>query len=333
MMIFPWQEAQWQYLCETQKLKRLPHALLFFGAVGTGIKEFTQCFLQQLLCDSLSLDGAYCLSVNRPPCQACRFIIQGTHSSVHWVTPDSARREIKVDQIRFVQDFIYQSSLNGDYCIVVIHPADSMNHHAANALLKMLEEPPPQSFFILIAHQLSFLPITIRSRCQKIFFPLPLEQDALSWLRTQLKQPLPSPALLLKIANGAPLIAATLTENNFKHRALLFEGLDLLGVSKKDPLQIADSLQEIDFVFLIDMIYTWFLDILRLKFKIQSVINEDYRKQLALPAALISEQGIIQFTYFLERIRKFILQGISLNKLLLLENILIRYFALVESNR
>jgi DNA polymerase-3 subunit delta' len=71
----------------------------------------------------------------------------------------------------------------GGWQIVCIDPADAMNAAAANALLKTLEEPSPQTLLLLVADAPWRLPQTIRSRCQRIEFHLPTRETALAWLR------------------------------------------------------------------------------------------------------------------------------------------------------
>ncbi|MGQ3113885.1 MAG: DNA polymerase III subunit delta', partial [Brevundimonas sp.] len=80
--------------------------------------------------------------------------------------------------IRKINRFLSMTAHDGAYRIAIVDPADDMNTNAANALLKNLEEPPPRTLFILIAHSLGSLLPTIRSRCQTIKFK-PLEPAAL----------------------------------------------------------------------------------------------------------------------------------------------------------
>ena len=92
----------------------------------------------------------------------------------------SARRakpsaEIRVDQIRELSDFLYLGSHRGRRRVAIVHPAESMNVHAANALLKGLEEPPAGAMFLLVAHHPARLLATIRSRCVVAAVPRPGE--------------------------------------------------------------------------------------------------------------------------------------------------------------
>ena len=85
-------------------------------------------------------------------CHACRLIAGRAHPNVLWVEPEKEGQTIKVDQIREVSEFVNQSSLQGVHRIVLINPANAMNMHAANALLKTLEEPSSGAI-IFICHR------------------------------------------------------------------------------------------------------------------------------------------------------------------------------------
>ena len=79
---------------------------------------------------------------------------------------DKIRTRIVIDQIRSVGHFFSHTSAEGGWRIAIVDGADEMNHNAANALLKILEEPPKQSLLLLVAHSAGRLLPTIRSRCR-----------------------------------------------------------------------------------------------------------------------------------------------------------------------
>jgi len=83
-------------------------------------------------------------------------------------TTKKMRQEIVADDIRALNGFFQMSAPDGGYRVVIIDDADLMNVTAANALLKMLEEPPARALLILVSHQPSSLLPTIRSRCRTL---------------------------------------------------------------------------------------------------------------------------------------------------------------------
>jgi len=91
--------------------------------------------------------------------------------------PYQRARNIKIDQIRTLQHRLNTRPTLGSRRTVIIDPADDMEPPTANALLKSLEEPPVGTFFILVAHRLSRLLPTIRSRCRVLRFPELARED------------------------------------------------------------------------------------------------------------------------------------------------------------
>jgi DNA polymerase-3 subunit delta' len=324
-MIYPWQEKQWQYLMQVHAANRLPHALLFSGTAGLGKVDFTRAFLQYLLCEkkeSICQTHYHSPSLSQSVCHACCLLKEETHPNLLLIKPEKQGQAIKIDQIRMINHFAYQSGFHDNYRIIVIHPADSMNINAANALLKTLEEPPLGCLFILISDQAALLPITIKSRCQHIFFPIPEKKMALNWLESENKE------LLLNIANGAPMLALNLSAPFLDNREKLFESLCLLRKNQGSPLSIALSLAEIDILFILDLIYSWLMDSVKLKLNITIITNQDYNQEISELMLDISIDQIIELIIYLQGIRKNLQEGIHLNKQLLLENLLIRYLDL-----
>ena len=125
------------------QLARIPHALLVTGAVGVGKQNFAVAFCQRLLCFKGSESGAC------GECKACQLMIAGTHPDIHYVQLEEKSQALKIDQIReLVVALTKTSQISSRHC-VIIEPADRLNVNAANALLKLLEEPPGNSVIVL----------------------------------------------------------------------------------------------------------------------------------------------------------------------------------------
>lgn len=114
---------------------------------------------------------------------------QATKAGTFSDTPDDMRKrahraEIVVDDVRNILSFLAMTSADGSWRVVIVDSVDEMNRNAANALLKILEEPPEKTIFILISHNPAKLLPTIRSRCRKILMP-PLTDDKIDELLTR----------------------------------------------------------------------------------------------------------------------------------------------------
>ncbi len=88
---------------------------------------------------------------------------------------------VDVDTVRKIAPFLRQTSAEGGWRIVIVDEADTMNRNAQNAILKILEEPPPRALLILICNRLGAMLPTIRSRCRTFHFS-PLDNDTLTAL-------------------------------------------------------------------------------------------------------------------------------------------------------
>ena len=201
------------------------HALLLLAPDGIGALKFMLVLAQAWLCET---DGP-----TRPcgSCGSCRLLQSRTHPDLHLLLPEALRaslgwggnsddetgegakarrkpsRQIRIDEVRAAIDWVVQSSARGRAKVVLLHPGQAMNHQAASALLKTLEEPPGQARLILsAADEASLLP-TVRSRCQRLRLAPPDTKQSLAWLAGQ---GVADPGVLLSAAGGAPLAARDL---------------------------------------------------------------------------------------------------------------------------
>jgi DNA polymerase-3 subunit delta' len=230
----PWHAAAWQAL---QPLRaRGVHAVLLHGTAGIGKKSLAIDLARAMLCESPQPDGHAC-----GQCAGCLLTSAGSHPDLRVVVPDSmsqwrgaaadeegeaedgasdeseaealpeagskskrVSREIRIEQVRALGDFVATSTHRGGHRVVVLAPADLLNSAAANALLKMLEEPPARSLFVLATDALDEVLPTIRSRCVLVRVAAPARAEALSWLGAQEVE---AAETALAEAGGAPLLA------------------------------------------------------------------------------------------------------------------------------
>lgn len=150
----------------------LPHALLFVGPAGVGKASTARALAQAVNCQEVRPDGDACGA-----CPSCRLLAAGTHPDFLQISPEGegVNPQIKIEQIRELRRQTGFAPFAGKWRVVVLKPAEAMNEAAANALLKTLEEPPPQNLFILTASGERDLLPTIVSRCRRLTFQaLPL---------------------------------------------------------------------------------------------------------------------------------------------------------------
>jgi len=139
---------------------RLSHAYLFWGPTGVGKRTIAKVFASALNCR----DGG-CGS-----CLSCIKIDHETHPDIFFIEPEG--NFLNIDQIRELQREVSLKPFEGKIKVCILDEVDRMTSPAANALLKTLEEPPPDLIFILITANLEGILPTIVSRCQLIRFKL-----------------------------------------------------------------------------------------------------------------------------------------------------------------
>jgi len=172
----PWQKEVWSHLLQQLDDQQLPHAILLSGIQHSGKARLAMALARLLLCKQ-PRNGHNC-----GDCHGCELSRSGSHGDFRWLQPEGTSRVIKVDQVRQLVEFTGKTASLGLRKVVVLSPAETMNIAAANALLKSLEEPSPETYIILVCHRLQGLPATIRSRCQTVKLAMPAREPGLAWL-------------------------------------------------------------------------------------------------------------------------------------------------------
>ncbi|VVE30657.1 DNA polymerase III subunit delta' [Pandoraea horticolens] len=226
-MLYPWQSQDWTRLNDLRA--QMPHALLLQAVPGIGEIELARTFAQALLCESPRDDYLPCGT-----CGACQWLASGNHPDFRGVCPEvladtlpgaearaeadgdkktkTPSKEIKIEQVREVIDFASIGSHRQGLRVVLLYPAEALNVHAANALLKTLEEPPEGVIFLLVTTQPDRLLPTILSRCRRLVLTRPDGAQASRWLMAETGLDAAKAAAVLAEAGGAPLAARALAE-------------------------------------------------------------------------------------------------------------------------
>ncbi len=153
----------------------LSHAYLFVGPPGVGRLETAKAFAQFLNCQR-PVDGDAC-----GECRACRLIAQGQYPDVRLIDvdqgllldpEDKTKTFIGIKQVRALRHEVMYPPLEGGWKVYILMNADRMDPEGGNALLKVLEEPPPRVIIILIAESTVPMLPTVVSRCQLVRFAL-----------------------------------------------------------------------------------------------------------------------------------------------------------------
>ncbi|XXQ68701.1 DNA polymerase III subunit delta' [Neisseriaceae bacterium B1] len=300
-MIYPWQQAAWQQL--TAHWHNQPNAWLFAGKENTGKTAFARVLAQALLCEQPCDNHESCGA-----CPSCHLFAQGAHPDFYELTPEEPDTEassrkllnIKIDSVRAILEPLTQSSLRGGRRVVLIHPAESMNIQAANALLKMLEEPPEAVIFLLVTHNRDRLLPTIKSRCRTFVLPTPNHDEAMRYLHTQQVE---NAEYLLAFHSGAPLF-----EPAPEQYALREELLEILAAPRL--LAILDYAAQFDkfklpLAVLLDWLHKWLIDVALAAQKIAPLYYPQHAQNVAKVAQKTNPATLFALIETLNRLKPY----------------------------
>lgn len=321
--LLPWQAHLWAQFSER---RQHAHAYLLHGPAGIGKRQLAELLRARLLCQSPQA-GFAC-----GQCKGCLLLAAGTHPDTFTLEPEEADKAIKVDQVRELVDFVVQTAQLGGRKVILLEPAEAMNINAANALLKSLEEPSGDTVLLLISHQPSRLLPTIKSRCVQQACPLPSEAQSLAWLAQSL------PALsgeehreLLALAAGSPLAAQRLQEQGVREaRALVVDGVKKLLKQQASASQLAEGWNAISLILLFDWFSQWAHLLLRYQLSgdEQALGLPDMQKVLQYLGDKSSQAKVLDLQQWLLEQRQKVLNKANLNRVLLLEALLVRWASL-----
>jgi DNA polymerase-3 subunit delta' len=226
----PWQLQTAQ--AWLSKRERFAHAWLIHGVAGIGKVEFATAAAASLLCEA-PVDHIAC-----GHCAACTWVASDNHPDLRRIRPEAVAlaeggptaantdeaaaagegatttkrapsKEIRIDQLRSLESWFNTATHRGGWRVAVLYPAQALNVISANALLKVLEEPPPNTIFLIVADAPDRLLPTLVSRCRRLPLPAPAADLSLKWLASQ---GVSSAAEWLAAAGGAPLAALRLSK-------------------------------------------------------------------------------------------------------------------------
>ena len=181
--LFGHEEAE-AFLAQSYRSGKGHHAILIEGPEGIGKATLAFRFANHVLNHPDPLSAPEFLPDPDPQSLVSRQITAGaSHNLLHLTRPvdektGRVKSAITVDEVRRAGHFFSQTSGTGNWRIVIIDPADDLNRNAANAILKILEEPPKRAMFLVLSHAPGKLLPTIRSRCMPLRL-LPLSDSAM----------------------------------------------------------------------------------------------------------------------------------------------------------
>lgn len=247
MRLAPWLTGAYERLDGARQRGQLAHAWLLVGPRGIGKYGLAIALAGRLLSAgtsrTIALEAKTARAAAGQPQEP-----SDHHPDLHRLAPAMDKKTISVEQVRDTIAALELTSHDGHGKVLVVEPAESMTLAAANALLKTLEEPTPDTYFLLVGHQPGRLPTTVRSRCQLARLGLPPRDQALDWL-AEAVDPGDQGQLegLLALSGGAPLRALELYEAGIVNINKELEDIfNNISNNRLDPLEVADQWQKTD---------------------------------------------------------------------------------------
>ncbi|MDE3226491.1 MAG: DNA polymerase III subunit delta' [Nitrospirota bacterium] len=304
---------------------RVAHAYLFHGEEGIGKKLAAILFAQTVNCDTpYGSQGPDACGT----CRACTQIDARTHPDFLVIEPDRemANPQIKIEQVRQLEEQIVYRPLVSPWKIYLLDDADRLTQGAANALLKTLEEPAAHSLFLLVSSRPSALPTTVRSRCQSIRFVPPAKTQVEAALITQRDLPPDDAHFLSMLAQGRIGLALRTDLAEARKQQDEFSSLTNPATlrSISTILTVAESLHKSDRVLeALEWLARWGRDLLlvRMGADPEHLLNRDRLPDLQRAASTVQPQLLVQVLEEIQTVERH--AGRNLNLQLALEQILL----------
>jgi DNA polymerase-3 subunit delta' len=158
------------FLMDTLRRDEVPHAMAFTGPKGAGKHSTALLFAAALLCPGVEPDG----------CPVCTKVARGVHPDLH--TIEAEGNVIRREQITELERELNLKPVEAPRRVAIIDEAEAMNKEAANAFLKTLEEPPPETYIVLVVESREKLLPTVASRCREVRFSALGKRDIMDFL-------------------------------------------------------------------------------------------------------------------------------------------------------
>lgn len=276
------------FLRRSLREDRLPQSLLLTGPEGVGKKTLAFALMREVAARGEDA------SAHRGSLKVAR----STHPDVHVCgSSGSISGQITIDAIREMEEWTATSPLEAPKKMVLIAPAEAMNLPAANALLKLLEEPPRHVLLILTASDPARLLPTIRSRCTPLQLDPLTPKELRPWLMNQDAIGEQEAELLARLAEGRPGRArAMLGTDLLESRPLILEELRLLKENGFAVVfRVADRLGTlgVDPVSTLNTALLLLRDALLVKMAMPGVLNTDLREAIAEFAEGLSADALL----------------------------------------
>ncbi|MCW9710151.1 DNA polymerase III subunit delta' [Avibacterium sp. 21-586] len=316
MLRYPWLQSYYDKIINAFEQGYGHHALLFKTEQGIGGDELVCGVAAWLMCQSPK--------GNQPcgTCHSCQLFNAGNHPDFYLLEPVE-NKDIGIDQVREVNEKVAQRSQQGGNKVVMIKQVDRLTESAANAILKTLEEPTEQTYFLLQADLSASLLATIYSRSQPWLIPNPAGAEALAWLETQLEtqnvEKIEEIRTALEVSHGRPLSALDMLQQGLleKRKQLLRQFWQFY--MRRSPLELLPHFEKEILFQQLDWLSAFLRDALKMKLNVpEQWVQADFLQAIARFNQTQSAQGLLKASQIMQQVRSDLLQINGVNQEIIL---------------
>lgn len=206
MKWYPWLRPHFEQLVSSYQAGRGHHALLIQAQPGMGDDALIYAISRLLMCQQPQ--GVKSCG----QCRSCQLMQAETHPDYYSLEPEKGKSTLGIDAVRAVSEKLYEHARLGGAKVVWVKDAAQLTEAAANALLKTLEEPPENTWFLLSCREPGRLLATLRSRCRLYHLNAPQESWAINWLQREVTVSQDAALTALRLCDGAPAAALALLQ-------------------------------------------------------------------------------------------------------------------------
>ncbi len=312
--LYSWQHDDFNKL--NQLKHRLPTAILLAGTNAIGTHNLALNFIAAILCNKPLDNGNYC-----GICSSCILINQAIHPDLFYLNSDNdetiKNKSINVVKVRESINFVSTTPNSSALKIVFVENANLLTSSSANALLKILEEPPHYVVFILLSDNIKTILPTIRSRCHTFRVSKPNCEESLQYLT---KNNIHNNNFWLGYYQNCPIFDAIITDEQLD---LIISTLSMPSIDNIFNLTQTFDGKTISFSFVLEFIYKWMCDLALISSMASPQYFSQYIDKMNPLIAKLNQEKLFYVADQLNFLIKW--QNHPLNYRLQIENILFQY--------
>lgn len=296
-LLYPWLTSYYQRLTAVFSQGRGHHALLFKADQGLGVERLIRATANFLMCRQPQ-NGQPCRH-----CHGCRLFEADSHPDFHLLAP-LENKDIGIDQVREINEKVNQHAQQNGNKVIYVQNVHRLTENAANAMLKTLEEPRPNTYFLLQTDLSASLMATIYSRCQIWLINPPATDVALHWLAEQHPDKTAEISTALRINYGRPLSALNALQQGLLEKRRQFLRRFWLFYTYRSPLELLPYFEN-DLIFQqLDWLSAFIGDALKDKLNIrENWICQDLERGIRQFSEQQSVLGLLKASRIMQKVR------------------------------